>query len=105
MDNNMFIDNLEAETEKMAERIERIREKRKAELCKTFIKTDVCMNDKNLFGDVYVAPNPWFFDEEYRKKTWENYKKRETEGFPCEHYVPDGAKMDEVDKNGDEITE
>ena len=106
MDNNMFIDNLEAETEKMAARIERIREKRKAELCKTCIKTDVCMNDKNLFGDVYVAPNPWFFDEEYRKKTWENYKKREAEGFPCEHYVLDRAKTgisysDRTDYKGD----
>ena len=73
----------------------------KAELCKTCVKTDVCMLDKNVCGDVYVAPNPWFFDEEYRKKSWEHYKKREAEGFPCKHYVPDGAKMEEDDDHHD----
>ena len=88
MDGNMFIGNLEVDVEKTMERIKRIREARKEELCKTCIKTDVCMNDKNLFGDVYVAPNPWFFDEEYRQKAFENYKKRKAEGFPCEHYQP-----------------
>lgn len=55
--------------------------------CKTCIHTDVCIRDKNLFGDIYVAPNPWFFDEEYRKKSWENYLKREEQGFPCDKFL------------------
>ena len=45
------------------------------------------MLDKNICGDVYVAPNPWFYDEEYRKKAWESYEKRKANGFPCDHYV------------------
>lgn len=98
MDSNMFIDNLEVEAEKTIDRIKRMREERRAELCKTCVKTDVCMLDKNVCGDVYVAPSPWFFDEEYRKKAWENYKKRKAEGFPCKHYVPDGAKVNEVEE-------
>ena len=39
-----------------------------------------------MVGDVYVAPTPWFFDEEYRQKAWENYKEREKMGFPCDEY-------------------
>ena len=56
-------------------------------LCKTCIHTKVCMKDKNIVGDVYVAPNPWFFDEEYKKKSWEKYLEWKKEGFPCSEYM------------------
>lgn len=44
------------------------------------------MKDKNIVGDFYVAPHPFFFDEEYKKKSWEKYKLREKQGFPCDDY-------------------
>ena len=59
----------------------------KSELCKSCIHTEVCGLDKNTVGDFYVAPNPWYFSEEYRKEAWEKYKEREAAGFPCEHYI------------------
>ena len=65
-----------------------IKENTKSKLCKSCIKSDVCMNDKNLFGDTYVAPNPWYYDQEYLEKSWENYKQRKAQGFPCSHYIP-----------------
>lgn len=58
----------------------------KSELCRTCVHTKVCMKDKNTVGDFYVAPHPFFFDEEYKKKSWEKYKLREKQGFPCDDY-------------------
>ena len=55
----------------------------KSELCKTCIHTNVCMKDKNLVVDVFVAGNPNLFDNE---KLFEEYKKREASGFPCDDY-------------------
>lgn len=60
-----------------------------SKLCETCIHQPVCMKDKNIVGDVYVAPHPVFFDEEYRKKTWEDFKEREAKGFPCDDYMKD----------------
>ena len=70
----------------------------KAELCKTCIHTRVCGRDKNLVGDMYVAPTPWFFDEEYKRKAWEDYKKREEEGFPCDEYLPEKGASHDTDR-------
>ena len=61
---------------------------KKMGFCKTCIHTEVCLNDKNIFGDnVYVAPHPLFFDDEYKKKSWENYLKRKEQGFPCDKFL------------------
>ena len=58
----------------------------KADLCRTCIHTDVCVKDKNLFGDVFVMGNPAYFDNQ---KLYEEYLKRKEEGFPCEDYIED----------------
>ena len=52
--------------------------------CKDCVHTNVCMNDKNLVGDVFVPGNPMFFDNEelYRK-----YEERKKAGFPCEDFL------------------
>ena len=70
----------------------------KSKLCETCVHTKVCMRDKNIVGDVYVAPHPLFFDEEYKQKAWENYKERETMGFPCDEYQADGERKGEEDE-------
>lgn len=59
----------------------------RSELCKTCIHTEVCGKDKNIVGDVYVAPHPVFFSEEYIEKSWENYLRRKELGFPCDDYM------------------
>lgn len=64
-----------------------------ADLCKSCIHAKVCMKDKNLVGDVYVQPNPFFFSAEYRQQAWERYKEREAEGFPCEDYSHDVVEV------------
>lgn len=64
----------------------------KAELCKTCIHTKVCGRDKNMLGDVYVPPNPFFFSQEYRREAWERFEKRKAEGFPCDEYATDPPK-------------
>lgn len=69
----------------------------KSKLCETCAHTKVCMRDKNMVGDVYVAPHPLFFDEEYKQKAWENYKEREKMGFPCDEYQADGERKEEED--------
>lgn len=63
-----------------------------SELCKSCIHQRVCMLDKNVLGDVYVAPNPWFFDAEYKKKSWKDYIEREKQGFPCKEYFTKDAE-------------
>ena len=63
-----------------------------SELCKSCIHQQVCMLDKNMIGDVYIAPNPWFFDEEYKKNSWEHYLEWEKQGFPCEEYFTKDAE-------------
>ena len=56
--------------------------------CKTCIHTEVCLWDKNIFGEnIYVAPHPLFFDDEYKKKSWENYLKSKEQGFPCDKFL------------------
>ena len=57
----------------------------RSELCKTCAHTKVCFKDKNLFGDVFIAGNPMFFDNE---KLFEKFKEREAAGFPCDDYMP-----------------
>jgi hypothetical protein len=56
----------------------------KSELCKSCAHTKVCMKDKNICGDVFVAGNPMIFDN---NELWEKYKEREAKGFPCEDYL------------------
>ena len=56
----------------------------RAELCKTCIHTKVCRRDKNLVGDRFVLGNPIVFDNQ---KLWEDFKKREAAGFPCDDYL------------------
>ena len=59
----------------------------KSEMCKTCIHTSVCVKDKNLFGDVFILGNPMFFDN---KKLYEEFNKKEADGFPCEDYLTGG---------------
>ena len=55
----------------------------KSELCKSCAHTKVCMKDKNVCGDVFVAGNPMIFDN---NELWKKYKDREAKGFPCDDY-------------------
>ncbi len=64
----------------------------KSELCKSCAHTKVCMKDKNVCGDVFVAGNPMIFDN---NELWEKYKEWEAKGFPCEDYL---SAADMVDK-------
>lgn len=83
--------------------------------CKTCIHTEVCYRDKNLFGeDMYVAPHPLFFDDEYKKKSWENYLKRKEQGFPCDKFLEIihckdckylRIKQDWLGNNGEELAQ
>ena len=68
-----------------------------SELCKTCAHTKVCMYDKNIVGDVFVAGNPMFFDnsELYRK-----FKEREAAGFPCADYLPADAAEVKTERPG-----
>lgn len=59
----------------------------KSELCKTCEHTEVCMLDKNLVGDFYIAPNPMFFTPEQREASYQRFKEHEGQGFPCNHYL------------------
>ena len=56
----------------------------KAELCKMCVHTNVCLRDKNLVGDVFVAGHPAFFDNQ---KLYEEYERRKAAGFPCKHFL------------------
>ena len=60
-----------------------------SKLCESCVHTKVCMLDKNLVGDVFVMGNPDFFDN---KKLYEEYKKREEAGFPCNEYLTADVK-------------
>lgn len=60
-----------------------------SELCKSCIHTKVCMKDKNLCGDVFVLGHPVLFDNH---KLYEEYKKREAAGFPCDDYIQDAEQ-------------
>ena len=64
-----------------------------SELCKSCIHHEICISDKNLFGDVFTAGHPMFFDNE---KLYEEFKKWEAEGFPCKHYVSINNTVDVV---------
>ena len=55
------------------------------ELCKSCVHTRICIRDKNLVGDVFVAVNPMFFDNE---KLYEEFKKREAAGFHAMNIFP-----------------
>lgn len=55
-----------------------------AELCKSCVHTKVCMKDKNLVGDVFVAGNPMFFDN---KELYKKYEERKKAGFPCDDFM------------------
>lgn len=72
---------------------------KKSELCKTCVKSDVCMLDKNIFGDVFVPGNPMMFDN---KELYKEYEERKAKCFPCENYLSsaDFAKpnIDEINK-------
>ena len=59
----------------------------RSELCKTCVHTKVCMKDKNLLGDRFVPGNPVIFDNE---KLFNEFKKWEAKGFPCEDYLKGG---------------
>ena len=52
--------------------------------CKDCVHTNVCMNDKNLVGDLFVPGNPMLFDY---KKQYKEYKEREKAGFPCKDFL------------------
>ena len=56
----------------------------KSEQCRKCIHTNVCMKDKNLFGDIFIAGNPMIFDNE---KLFQEFKKRQEEGFSCKDYL------------------
>ena len=56
----------------------------RAELCKTCIHTKVCGKGKNLVGDRFIFGNPVIFDNQ---KLWEDFKKHEAAGFPCNNYL------------------
>ena len=56
----------------------------RAELCKKCIHTEVCMKDKNLFGDRFIMGHPSFFDN---RKLYEKYLEWEKAGFPCEDFI------------------
>ena len=56
----------------------------KAELCKTCIHTNVCMRDKNIFGDIFIPGNPMFVDNKELFKKFEEWK---ADGFPCDEYL------------------
>ena len=64
-----------------------------SELCKTCIHTKVCRHDKNLVGDVYVAPHP-LLGHEYAEEAWKWYQEWAAAGFPCEDYL--SADLQEV---------
>lgn len=56
----------------------------RSKMCESCVHTKVCMNDKNLFGDVFILGHPSFFDNE---ALYEEFKRREKEGFPCDNYM------------------
>lgn len=56
----------------------------KSKMCESCVHTKVCMHDKNLLGDVFVLGHPSFFDNE---ALYEEFKRREKEGFPCDDYM------------------
>lgn len=58
----------------------------RSELCKTCIHTKICCHDKNLVGDVYVAPHP-LLGSDYADKAWKRYQEWKAAGFPCEDYI------------------
>ena len=51
------------------------------------------MHDKNLVGDVFVAPHP-MFGHEYTVKAFNAYLKREEKLFICDDYL---ASADVID--------
>lgn len=63
----------------------------KAELCKTCIHTNVCLRDKNIIGDVFVAGHLTFFDNQ---KLYEEYERRKAAGFPCKDYLSNEDLID-----------
>ena len=56
----------------------------RSELCKTCAHTKVCMKDKNVAGDHFVAGHPLLFDNE---NLFEKFKEWEKAGFPCDDYL------------------
>ena len=53
-------------------------------MCESCVHTKVCMNDKNLFGDVFILGHPLFFDN---RELYKKYEEREKAGFPCDNYM------------------
>lgn len=56
----------------------------KSKMCESCVHTKVCMNDKNLFGDVFILGHPFFFDN---RELYKEYEEREKAGFPCDNYM------------------
>jgi len=56
----------------------------KSKLCESCVHTKVCMNDKNLLGDVFILGHPLFFDN---RELYKKYEEREKAGFPCDNYM------------------
>ena len=60
-----------------------------SELCLRCVHHKVCMRDKNLVGDVFVAGNPMIFNN---AELYERYKEWEKAGFPCEDFLAEDGK-------------
>ena len=56
----------------------------RSKLCEACIHTHICTKDKNLIGDIFVPGNPLYWDNQ---KLYEEFKKHEVEGFPCNDYI------------------
>lgn len=56
----------------------------KSKMCESCVHTKVCMNNKNLFGDVFVLGHPLFFDN---RELYKKYEEREKAGFQCDNYM------------------
>lgn len=54
-----------------------------SEMCKRCIHHTVCMRDKNIISDVFVAGHPDYFDN---KKLFERFIERKKAGFPCDTF-------------------
>ena len=65
---------------------------RRAELCKTCVHTNVCMKDKNLFGDTFISGHPVFFDNGV---LYQKYLEQKAAGFPCKDYLKSTEQINE----------
>lgn len=63
----------------------------RSDLCKTCIHTPVCIKDKNIVGDTFVAGNPLIFDN---NELFEKFKEWKAAGFPCDEYLSSESGCD-----------